>query len=241
MDLQTFCGMTDVTAIGYGLKDINPALDHPLVKRICVDSPSNTLRAWRKGLRTSAVFNFPFGQPSGSVRDLIDHGAQELDIPIPLSSIPRRFDFRSYWPVWGPWLDSLSLPAHAGITFKIILHTDYIEKTCDSPIPVIKRLADEINQIFRSRYPGSLDLVFKTSTGYGPGGATPEAVKALAEEGYKVKASGGIRTKAKAEELFGAGAALFGIGFSSFLAIVNEFGGEQNGNNEQAGDQRSNY
>ena len=61
----------------------------------------------------------------------------------------------------------------------------------------------------------------KTSTGFGRGGATVEAVallRAVAGEGLGVKASGGIRTTAQALAMIEAGASR--IGASASLAIV---------------------
>ncbi len=57
----------------------------------------------------------------------------------------------------------------------------------------------------------------KTSTGYGPRGATVADVVALCEFG-PVKASAGIRTRAQAEELIAAGAAR--LGCSGTAAIL---------------------
>lgn len=64
----------------------------------------------------------------------------------------------------------------------------------------------------------------KTSTGFGPGGATIEAVKIMHREvaphGLKVKASGGIRTLKDLRAMIEAGAER--IGTSSGVAIVKE-------------------
>jgi deoxyribose-phosphate aldolase len=64
----------------------------------------------------------------------------------------------------------------------------------------------------------------KTSTGFGPGGATLEAVaimhREVAQHGLKVKASGGIRTLADFEKMIAAGAER--IGTSSGAAILRE-------------------
>ncbi|MDH4101172.1 MAG: deoxyribose-phosphate aldolase [Nitrospirota bacterium] len=65
----------------------------------------------------------------------------------------------------------------------------------------------------------------KTSTGFGPGGATVEDVKLLAEEvagRAQVKASGGIKDLATLRAMVAAGAAR--IGTSSGVKIVGEFG-----------------
>lgn len=61
----------------------------------------------------------------------------------------------------------------------------------------------------------------KTSTGFGPGGATVKDVrlmKAAAGERMAVKASGGIRTRQQAEELIAAGASR--LGTSAGISIV---------------------
>lgn len=64
----------------------------------------------------------------------------------------------------------------------------------------------------------------KTSTGFGPGGATVEAVtvmhREVAPHGLKVKASGGIRSLAEFNKMIAAGAER--IGTSSGIAIFKE-------------------
>jgi len=64
----------------------------------------------------------------------------------------------------------------------------------------------------------------KTSTGFGPGGATAEDVALMAEEvrgaGMEVKASGGIRSFSDAKRMIEAGATR--IGASASVAIVEE-------------------
>ncbi|MCB9365937.1 MAG: deoxyribose-phosphate aldolase [Calditrichaeota bacterium] len=64
----------------------------------------------------------------------------------------------------------------------------------------------------------------KTSTGFGSGGATLEAVermhRTVHDKGLKVKASGGIRTLADFEKMVSAGAER--IGTSSGVAILRE-------------------
>jgi deoxyribose-phosphate aldolase len=65
----------------------------------------------------------------------------------------------------------------------------------------------------------------KTSTGFGPGGATIEDVRLLAEVAAgrcRVKASGGIRDLAAARAMIAAGAAR--LGTSSGRAILAEAG-----------------
>ena len=68
---------------------------------------------------------------------------------------------------------------------------------------------------------------FKTSTGFGTGGATIEDVKIMVEavDGeVQVKAAGGIRDWKTCKEMIEAGATR--IGTSSSLNILKEFEGE---------------
>ena len=67
---------------------------------------------------------------------------------------------------------------------------------------------DEVRRAAACAVEAGLDFV-KTSTGYGPRGATPEDVRLLRSavgERCRVKASGGIRTRAQALALVAAGA-----------------------------------
>jgi len=70
---------------------------------------------------------------------------------------------------------------------------------------------------------GGADFV-KTSTGFGPGGATVEDVrllKAVGKESLQIKAAGGIRSLTQANELLAAGASR--LGTSAGVAIVSDF------------------
>ena len=62
----------------------------------------------------------------------------------------------------------------------------------------------------------------KTSTGFGTGGATPEAVKIMKDNvgGKEVKAAGGVRSKADLDEMVKNGATR--IGTSNGVIIMNE-------------------
>lgn len=100
--------------------------------------------------------------------------------------------------------------ATPGTEHKVILETGYLtreEKVLACRL-VIEAGADYV----------------KTSTGFGPGGATVEDVQLLAQAAagrVKVKASGGIRTLAAAQALLAAGADR--IGTSAGVAIMNEW------------------
>jgi deoxyribose-phosphate aldolase len=100
-----------------------------------------------------------------------------------------------------------------GVTFKVILETGYLTDE-------EKVLAAEL----AARY--GADFV-KTSTGFGPSGATASDVRLLRQsvpQSVGVKAAGGIRTLAQVEEMLTAGATR--IGTSATRAIASELGVE---------------
>ena len=95
----------------------------------------------------------------------------------------------------------------AGVTSKVILETCYLENEH-------KRLACQV------ALEEGLDFV-KTSSGFGPGGATVEDIRlmrSIVGEQMGVKASGGVRSLADALAMIAAGANR--IGTSSGVAIV---------------------
>lgn len=102
------------------------------------------------------------------------------------------------------------IQATPGLEHKVILETGYLTR-------------DEKILACRLAVAAGVDYV-KTSTGFGPGGATVEDVRLMVEAvagRAKVKASGGIRTFAAASALLAAGAER--IGTSAGLAIVEEW------------------
>lgn len=93
---------------------------------------------------------------------------------------------------------------------KVIFETCYLNEK------EIRKLANICLEV------GGVDFV-KTSTGFGPEGATVENVKLMKEvvgDKLKVKAAGGIRTLEDYKKMRKAGASR--IGTSSGLAIINE-------------------
>lgn len=100
--------------------------------------------------------------------------------------------------------------ATPGAEHKVILETGYLTR-------------EEKLLACRLAIEAGADYV-KTSTGFGPGGATVEDVRLLAQAvagRAKVKASGGIRTLAAAQALLTAGADR--IGTSAGVAIMKEW------------------
>jgi deoxyribose-phosphate aldolase len=99
------------------------------------------------------------------------------------------------------------------VLVKVIMETGYLDKK-------LKKLACRMIE------DGGADFV-KTSTGFGPEGATVADVELLRDElseNLGVKAAGGIHTSEDAENMINAGAAR--IGTSHAVEIMNEFSAE---------------
>ena len=168
-------------------------------------------------VKVATVVSFPFGADAtavkaAAVRDAIRGGASELDVVMNIS----RFLSGEFAYV-AEELASLNGEVSAvamnnglnDAVFKVVIETAYLTDK-------MKRLAVQI--VVAS----GADFV-KTSTGFGPGGATTEDVALLREEAPErlaVKASGGIRTLEDALDLLNAGASR--IGTSSSVQIMRE-------------------
>jgi deoxyribose-phosphate aldolase len=153
----------------------------------------------------AAVTGFPLGSMSAEAlayetAKAVEDGAREIDTVLPV----------------GPLLEgdlkkverhiSLAVKA-AGVPVKVILETGYLNDEQ-------KRVACQISEAAGAAF-------VKTSTGFGPGGATVEDIRlmrAAVSPSVGVKASGGVRDRAKAIAMIEAGASR--IGTSSGIAIV---------------------
>ena len=168
-------------------------------------------------VKVAAVVSFPFGADTtgvkaAAVRDAIVGGASEIDVVMNISKfLSGEFSYVA------EELASLNGEVSAvamnnglnDAVLKVIIEAGYLTDE-------MKRLAV---QIVAS---SGADFV-KTSTGFGPGGATTEDVSLLREEapeGLSVKASGGIRTLEDAIEMLNAGASR--LGTSGSVAIMEE-------------------
>ncbi|MBE3589701.1 MAG: deoxyribose-phosphate aldolase [Firmicutes bacterium] len=162
------------------------------------------------GVRLVAVVGFPHGANLSEVKAFeaeraVADGADELDMVANLG-----------WAAAGEWRrverDVAAVVAAArGRPVKVILETGL--------------LADEarVRAAARAALAGGAAFL-KTSTGFGPGGATVEHVRWLREEAGSragVKAAGGIRTAAQALALIAAGADR--LGTSRGLDLVREW------------------
>jgi deoxyribose-phosphate aldolase len=195
--VETLC--QEVLAHGLLGACVNP-VHVPLAKSILADS----LRAGTTELVT--VIGFPLGAGSersdcSEVQWAIEQGATEVDWVVPvglaragqLAEVTRRA--------------SCVRRAAKGVVLKVILETGFFS-------------SDELHALALAVLESGPDFL-KTSTGFGPRGASVEDVTLLTKVGQgraRVKASGGIRDRAQAEALVRAGAER--LGTSNGVALV---------------------
>lgn len=227
--------------MGMRVREFAKTVDHTLLKpdateedirRLCREAtthhfatvcvPPCYVRLAAKELRgtdvkVTTVVSFPFGADkttvkAAAVREAIISGAFELDVVMNISKfLSGEFAYVA------EELASLNGEVSAvamnnglnDAVLKIIIETAYLSDK-------MKRLAVQVVAA------SGADFV-KTSTGFGPGGATTEDIALLREEAPErlaVKASGGIRTLEEALALLNAGASRIGV--SNSVAIMQE-------------------
>jgi len=150
------------------------------------------------------------GQKVRAAQEAVTAGAEEVDFVVNLTAVKSR-----RWDDVAEELRAMRTVTQ-GRTLKLIFETCYL--TDDQK----RRLCDLCCD-------AGVDFV-KTSTGFGPSGATVEDVRLMKRQvGHRalVKASGGIRTLADVRAMVSAGAVR--IGTSSSVAIMQEFLGETSG------------
>ena len=160
-------------------------------------------------VKVCTVIGFPFGYQSMDSKiheafDAVEAGAGEVDMVMSISM------FKSGELAYVQDEISEIVSAIHGITIKVIIEACYL--TNEEKIKACELVAK-----------GKADYV-KTSTGFGPGGATVSDVKLLAETAssrIKVKASGGIRSLDDALMMIEAGA--LRIGTSAGVKMLEEF------------------
>lgn len=162
------------------------------------------------GVRTSTVIGFPHGGQSAEVKvttslNAMRDGASELDMVINIGALIEK-DYATIEKE----IASVVGVGHANEALvKVILETAYLD---DAQKAIAAQIA----------VAAGADFV-KTSTGFGPEGATIEDVRLLREvvgRSVGVKASGGIRTLDDALAMIEAGADR--LGTSSTSAILDE-------------------
>lgn len=167
-----------------------------------------------------ATVGFPFGTASTQAKIIeaqkaIQDGASEVDMVMAIGLLREGPDYYSMVE------DDIrgvvdSVHAAGGNVTKVIIETCYLT---DEQKVVACRLVTNAGAEF-----------VKTSTGYGPGGATIEDVVLMRKESgrnTKVKAAGGIRTLAQCLDYFQAGADRLGIGLAGTLEILEEMRNSQ--------------
>ena len=183
---------------------------------VCVPPSRVAMAASRlKGthVKVCAVVGFPLGYSSATTkrdeaRRAIKEGADEIDVVMNIGAFKG-----GELPAVMKEIEGVSAVCKAGgRILKVIIECCYLTD-------------DEKVKAARMVERAGADYV-KTSTGFGPGGATAEDVALLHRTlagTAKVKASGGISTLAKAVEMVKAGADR--IGTSSGAAIMEELAG----------------
>lgn len=160
------------------------------------------------------VIGFPLGATTAEVKayetsKAIADGATEIDMVINVGALKSKD-----WDLVYEDISRVVATAHAGGALcKVILETALLSD-------------DEIVAASEISKQAGADFV-KTSTGFGPGGATVEDValmRRVVGPGMGVKASGGVRTLEDAQKMIAAGATR--IGASAGVRIVKEARGE---------------
>ena len=186
------------------------ALKHGFAS-VCVNPTHVTLCAdLLKGskVRVCTVVGFPLGATSPEAKvfetqKAICDGATEVDMVINVWALKSR----DYKLVECEIAGIASVCHGAGTILKVIIEAALLT---DEEKVAACHLAKEAKADF-----------VKTSTGFGPGGATPKDVALMRQvvgTTMGVKASGGIKTRADAERLIGAGADR--LGASASVKIV---------------------
>ncbi len=154
------------------------------------------------GVKVCTVIGFPLGSTTSTVkaieaRDAMANGADEIDMVINVGALKSGNDALVF--------DDIKAVREAarGKVLKVIIETAFLTNE------------DEVRACKLSKDSGA-DFV-KTSTGFGPGGATAHDVALMRETVGKsmgVKASGGIRDAVAAQAMIKAGATRLGVSAS---------------------------
>ncbi len=179
---------------------------------VCVrpcDIEMATLLCRGSGTLVGCVLNFPHGNDTSAAK----HAEAELYVKRGVAEIDMVANFSLARSGEWKWYEKdiravSSVTRKSGVVLKVIFETCYLS-------------LDEIRRCTKAARAAGADFV-KTSTGFGTGGATDEAVKAMleaAEGKIKVKPSGGIRDFARAKHLLDMGCHRLGVNFSSVAAI----------------------
>jgi deoxyribose-phosphate aldolase len=157
-----------------------------------------------------SVADFPHGAgtrmaKAGEVRDLVERGVAEVDVVCKIGYLRSGMD--------AAFRDDLAavVEAAGGAVTKVILETSILT-------------GEELARAIALAVDAGMDYI-KTASGFNGPGATVEIIQHMAELAQgriKVKAAGGIRTRADADAMIAAGADC--LGTSSGVAIVTGAG-----------------
>lgn len=165
------------------------------------------------GVGVATVIGFPLGATStftkvAETRDAIASGATEVDMVINIGALKSKDEMAVYQDI-----RQIVRAANGQALVKVIIETGFLTDEEKKRACMIAKEA-------------GADFV-KTSTGFGPGGATVEDIKLMRETvgpEIGVKASGGVRDFETAKAMIDAGATR--IGASSGVTIVKGEKGE---------------
>jgi len=168
-------------------------------------------------VKVASVVGFPFGASTSEIKAMearraIRDGAKEIDMVINIGALKSG----AYETVRSDVAKVSDACHEAGAINKVIVETSLL--TDDEKV-IASRLAAQAHADF-----------VKTSTGFGPGGATVFDVALMREAvgpDLGVKAAGGIRTAEDLEDMVAAGATR--IGASAGVEIVTTGGGNGDG------------
>ncbi|PYR98424.1 MAG: deoxyribose-phosphate aldolase [Acidobacteria bacterium] len=196
-DIRRLC----TEAIEYGMAAVCIFPSYvPMAREILKDSR----------VKIATVIAFPFGvtfteTKEAEMRTSAARGADEMDFVINIAALKSGEDRAVEQE-----MEYLTAKARTiGVRTKFIIETAYL--TDDEKVRVCK-VANRIKPDF-----------MKTSTGYGPSGATVEDVRLMRSNllpEIQIKAAGGIRSYAEAAQLLQAGATR--LGTSSGITIIEE-------------------
>lgn len=201
-DVETLCD--EAARYGFATVCVNPTW-----VALC----AGRLRSTSVGV--CAVVGFPLGATTSDVKGyetqrVIFDGAREVDMVINVGAL-KSGDLRAV----ARDIEAVTAPCRAaGAVSKVIIEAVYL--TDD----------EKVSAATLARAAGA-DFV-KTSTGFGPGGATPADVALLRRtvgDSMGVKAAGGVRDLGALEAMVAAGASR--IGASAGVRIVQESKGEK--------------
>ncbi|MBD1371157.1 deoxyribose-phosphate aldolase [Hazenella sp. IB182357] len=214
MDSQKIVSMIDHTLL-------KPDVKEDQIHKLCEEAKTYRFASvcinpyWvplaKKNLQNSdimvcTVIGFPLGINTKEVKafetkNAVENGADEIDMVMNIGAFKSGSDQDVKEDI------QAVVAAAQGKTVKVILETGLLN---ESEIKRASQIAKEAGAHF-----------VKTSTGFGYGGATVEAVRAMRETvgpSLGVKASGGVRDLASAEQMVDAGANR--LGASSGVAIA---------------------